>query len=189
MSRVELFEKIRRDSRDLGLSVRGLAAKHHVHRRVVRQALASAVPPERQSPERTSPVLGQWKVVIDQILEADRSAPPKQRHTARRIWVRLRDEHGADVAESTVRAYVGTRRRELANVSRVVCLPQLHNPGDEAQCGKPHRISYVERATMRRPRFLDRVEERTQQPCVRPRGELQAGRKQVGERRVLALDL
>ena len=107
MSRVELYEQIRRDSRDRGLSIRALAAKHHVHRRVVRQALASAVPPERRTPERCSPVLGRWKEVIDQILADDRQAPPKQRHTSRRIWQRLRDEHGADVAESTVRAYVG----------------------------------------------------------------------------------
>lgn len=133
MSRVELFEKIRRDNRDLGISIRGLANKHHVHRRVVRQALASAVPPPRKLSERRAPALGPWKSFIDQVLEEDKSAPPKQRHTARRIWCRLIDEQGAVVAESTVRAYVGERRRELVNLTRVVTVPQLHLPGAEAE--------------------------------------------------------
>ena len=133
MSRVELYEKIRRDSRDEGLSIRALAAKYHVHRRAVREALTSATPPPRKTPERASPVLGQWKVVIDAWLEEDKTAPPKQRHTARRIWQRLRDEHGAVLAESTVRNYVGTRRRELANLTRVVSVVQLHEPGVEAE--------------------------------------------------------
>ena len=47
-SRVELFEQIRRDRRVEGLSVRELAGRHRVHRRTVRQALASAVPPARK---------------------------------------------------------------------------------------------------------------------------------------------
>jgi transposase len=133
MSRVELFENIRRDSRDAGLSIRSLASKYRVHRRVVRQALASSVPPARKTPERDSPALGPWTAVIDGWLEEDKSAPPKQRHTARRIWVRLRDERGANVAESTVRNYVGARRRELANLTRVVTVVQLHDPGEEAE--------------------------------------------------------
>jgi lambda repressor-like predicted transcriptional regulator len=52
MSRVELYERIRKDNREEGLSIRALAAKHRVHRRTVREALASAVPPGRKSPER-----------------------------------------------------------------------------------------------------------------------------------------
>ncbi len=56
MSRVELFEKIRRDDRE-GASIRGLARRYGVHRRRVRQALASAVPPVRKTPVRVSPVL------------------------------------------------------------------------------------------------------------------------------------
>jgi transposase len=133
MSRVELFETIRRDHRDLGLSIRALAAKHHVHRRVVRQALSSAVPPARKRPERGAPALGLHKATIDKILEDDKAAPPKQRHTARRIWQRLVDEHDATLAESTVRAYVGERRREMRNVTKVVAVPQLHAPGAEAE--------------------------------------------------------
>jgi transposase len=130
---VELFERIRRDNRDRGVSVRALAAKHRVHRRTVRDALASAEPPERRTPQRAAPALGPWKSVIDTILEEDRGVPRKQRHTARRIWQRLGDEHDARVAESTVRSYVGQRRRELANLTHLVTVPQLHEPGAEAE--------------------------------------------------------
>jgi transposase len=133
MMRVELFEMLRRDHRDLGLGIRALAGKYHVHRRVVRLALMAAVPPPRRTPERSAPALGQWKAVIDAILEADKKAPPKQRHTAKRIWERLCDEHGARVALSTVRGYVGTRRREIANLTRLVTVPQLHAAGEEAE--------------------------------------------------------
>jgi lambda repressor-like predicted transcriptional regulator len=49
-SRVELFAAIRRDARVEGLSVRTLATRFGVHRRTVRQALASAVPPARKTP-------------------------------------------------------------------------------------------------------------------------------------------
>lgn len=48
VSRVELFEQIRRDRRLEGMSIRKLAVKHAVHRRTVRQALANAVPPPRR---------------------------------------------------------------------------------------------------------------------------------------------
>ena len=49
-SRVELFEQIRRDRDREGLSIRALAERHGVHRRAVRQALASPVPPAKRSP-------------------------------------------------------------------------------------------------------------------------------------------
>jgi Glucose-6-phosphate dehydrogenase, C-terminal domain len=74
-SRVELFEQIRRDWRAGGSSIRELAVQHHVHRRTVRQALASAVPPSRKAyPPRRRPALGPCTQVIDEWLVADREA-------------------------------------------------------------------------------------------------------------------
>lgn len=132
MRRVELFEAIRKDH-EFGLSKRGISRKRGVHRRTVNQALASSTPPERKRPERTSPKLTPAiKAFIDQALESDRKAPRKQRHTARRLWQRVIDERGADVAESTVRAYVRKRRRELG-LGIAAYVPQHHEVARSAE--------------------------------------------------------
>lgn len=78
-------------------------------------------------------MLDPWKPTIDGWLEADRDVPKKQRHTARRIWQRLVEEHGADVGESTVRRYVGEARRRQPMALREVTVPQHHPLGEEAE--------------------------------------------------------
>jgi len=133
-SRVELFEQIRRDRDREGLSIRALAARHGVHRRAVRQALASPWPPPRKRHEpREAPKLGSYHALIDEWLIADREAPRKQRHTAHRVWQRLLCEHGADVSERQVRRYVRRRRRELGLTVDEVFVPMAHSPGVEAE--------------------------------------------------------
>ena len=133
-SRVELFEQIRRDHDREGLSLHALARRHGVHRRTVRQALASPLPPPRKRPERRpAPKLGPYRALVDSWLIADKDAPRKQRHTAKRIWQRLVGEHGAEVAERTVREYVRKRRRELGESVGEVYVPLCHEPGAEAE--------------------------------------------------------
>ena len=138
-TRVELFAAIRFDRQRGGLSVRALARKYDVHRRTVRQALESAVPPERRRPVRQAPVLERVRGLIDAMLEADLAAPPKQRHTAQRIFERLADEHDAQVSYSYVAKYVRRRRPQIAAARRAGSdtvggfVPQAKEPGAEAE--------------------------------------------------------
>jgi transposase len=131
---VELFEQIRRDRDRVGLSKRALAAKYRVHRRTVNQALESSVPPVKRRPaSRPAPKLGAYRELIDEWLVGDLVAPRKQRHTAKRIWKRLVDEHGVEVAETTVRDHVRKRRRELGLTVGEVFVPQVHAPARTAE--------------------------------------------------------
>jgi transposase len=133
-SRVELFERIRRDRRVEGLSIRELAERYRVHRRAVRQALASALPPPRKRyPARSHPAIDPYAEVVDGWLIADQEVPKKQRHTARRIWQRLVAEHGATCSEVTVSRYVARRRIELGLARVEVAVPQTHPPGAEGE--------------------------------------------------------
>ena len=133
-SRVELFEQIRKGRRVEGASIRELAGRHRVHRRTVRQALDSAVPPPRKAyPRRARPAIDPYAELIDSWLEADREVPRKQRHTARRVWQRLVAEHRASVSEVTVSRYVARRRAEFGLDRVEVAVPQAHLPGAEAE--------------------------------------------------------
>jgi transposase len=135
-TKVELFEGLRREY-EFGVgSVQGVAKKFGVHRRLVRQALESALPPERKVMQRSCPALDPVRSFIDAILLADKQAPRKQRHTAHRVWVRLCEELPQHpVAESTIRAYVRERKAAigLSSADQDVHVPQDYAWGEEAQ--------------------------------------------------------
>jgi transposase len=131
---VELFEEIRREY-EFGIgTIQGVARKLGVHRRLVREALNRAVPAVTTSRPRVRPRLGPVAAFIDGILEADRQAPRKQRHTAHRIYERLRQERpGQQIAEPTVRRYVQQRKVALGLARRETFVPQSYPWGSEAQ--------------------------------------------------------
>ena len=95
MYTVDLYGRVRRAHFVEGMNIRQVARMFDLHRSTVNKMLEYPVPPgyQRQQPPRR-PKLDPYKGVIDRILEDDQSLPKKQRHTARRIYHRLEDEHG-----------------------------------------------------------------------------------------------
>jgi len=125
MLTVDHYARIRRAKRD-GMSVRAIARTFHHSRRKIREALKNPQPrPYTRQKDPYAPKLGPLKAVIDQILADDDHAPRKQRHTAMRIYRRLRDEHGYQGGYDQVRRYVGKQRKR----QRETFIPLAHDPG------------------------------------------------------------
>ena len=137
MFKVELYEQIRLAARDDGLGIRALSVRFKVHRRDVRAALASPLPPARRQGVWPSPLTGPHHDWIRAVLRADLLAPVKQRHTAKRIRDRLASEHDVLVGESTCRSVVTRIRAEIAaelkHPVRIVFVPQTRLPGAEGE--------------------------------------------------------
>lgn len=124
---MELYGRVRRAVRVEGKSQRSVAREFGLSRETVRKMLQYAVPPgyQRQQPVKR-PKLGPWLGVIDAILNDDKQRPAKQRHTAKRIFDRLKEEHGFTGGYTIVKDYV---RGEQVH-SREVFVPLTHAPGE-----------------------------------------------------------
>ena len=126
---MELWSEIRRKVLVEGASKRSICLEYGLGWRTVDKILQHTEPPGyRSSVARGRPVLGPFLDEIEEILASDTEAPPKQRHTAKRIFERLRDEHGYTGSEITVRRYVRRHRRHAAEV-----FVPLSQPPGEAQ--------------------------------------------------------
>ena len=126
MYSVELYMRVRRACMVDGMSVREASRVFGLHRDTVRKTLKYAAPPgyrRRKAPRR--PKIGPYTGVIDEILRSDMSLPKKQRHTAKRIYERLRDEHGFEGKYTIVKDYVRERRR----TTREMFVPLSHPAG------------------------------------------------------------
>ena len=126
MFTVELYARIRRAVMIDGLSRREAARRFGVHRNTIAKMLQFSVPPGYRRRERpVSKKLGPYMVWIDAVLEGDRSVHRKQRHTAHRIFERLRDEQGFSGGYTIVREYVA----EATLRAREMFVPLSHRPG------------------------------------------------------------
>ena len=127
MYQVEVYVQVRRSVYVEGLSERAAARRFGIARDTVRKMLRYDTPPgyRRTKPVRR-PKLEAYTGIIDQILIDDREQPRKQRHTAKRIFDRLRDEYGFTGGYTIVKDYV--REKKLGGQEMFV--PLTHPPGD-----------------------------------------------------------
>ena len=126
MYTVDLYRRVRRAHFVEGMSIRQAARMFNLHRDTVNKMLEYSAPPgyQRQHPPHR-PKLDPYTPVIDQILQSDQDRPKKQRHTAKRIFERLKEEHGFGGQYTIVKDYV--RKHKLS--TREMFVPLVHPPG------------------------------------------------------------
>ncbi|NQU45212.1 IS21 family transposase [bacterium] len=109
-----------------GLSERAVARQTGLHRKTVRKILSEGGPGVyRRGCPAVRPKLGPFVGVIDEMLKSDRHSPPKQHHTAKRVFDRLRAEHGYTGGYTQVKSYM----RESRHLSREAFVPLAFGPG------------------------------------------------------------
>jgi transposase len=126
MKHVELYAKVRHAVRIEGLSKRAAARRFGIDPRTVDKMVEFSVPPGyRRSKPPVKPKLDPFIGVINNILADDKSRPKKQQHTSKRIFERLRDEHGFTGGITIVKDYVaGWRQR-----AQEMFVPLVHPAG------------------------------------------------------------
>ena len=126
MYSVEIYNRVRRACHVEGMSKSEAARVFGIDRKTVAKILKHSVPPGyRRSKPPARPKLDPFISIIDQILEDDKGRLKKQRHTAKRVFERLRDEHGFTGGITIVTDYVREKKRR----SREVFVPLSHAPG------------------------------------------------------------
>ena len=122
---MELYRKVRLACRD-GMSERAAARHFGISRDSVKKMLSFSAPPGyRRTAPIKRPKLDGFTEIIDQWLRDDVGRPRKQRHTAKRIFERLRDEHGFEGGYTIVKDYVRDHQRRR----REMFVPLHHPPG------------------------------------------------------------
>ena len=123
---MDLYRRVRLACHSEGLSIREASRQFGISRETVSKMLKFSEPPgyRRRSTVRR-PKLDGFTDIIDGYIAGDKLVPRKQRHTARRIFDRLRDEHGFTGGYTIIKDYV----REHHQRHKEVFVPLCHAPG------------------------------------------------------------
>ncbi len=124
---MQLWSEVRRRVLGKELSKRAACREYGLHWQTLEKILRHVEPPGyQQQQRRRKPKIDRVLPIIHQMLESDRQAPRKQRHSARRIWLRLLEEHqfdgGYTIVKDAVRAWKQSHKE--------VFLPLSHPPGE-----------------------------------------------------------
>ncbi|MBP3955617.1 IS21 family transposase [Gemmata sp. G18] len=134
MLTVDDYAQIREARRD-GLTIRELAVRFGRSPKTVLKALADPQPrPYTRTAVRSAPVFDPFRAIVDDILVADRTAPPKQRHTATQIFRRLVAEHGYTGSYHPIQRHLKQHRLDR----RETFIPLAHPPGRRAEADFGH---------------------------------------------------
>jgi transposase len=126
MKKMFEYDLVRRMYYHDGLSRRKISRRTGYHRNTINRMLQYSAPPGyRLKNPRPKLKLGPYIPIIDKILEDDRNAPKKQRHTAKRIYDRLREEHGFTGSYTIVKDYVRDKKSRM----KEVFFPLMQRPG------------------------------------------------------------
>ena len=134
MLTMDQYEFVRTAHRVYGKNISELARMTGHSRNTVKKAIRGESWGYKERNRQSFPALGSYLSVITEWLKKDKEQPKKQRHTARRIYNRLRVEHGYIGGESTVRRYVRMARLELGlDPSSQAFIPCEPDAGREAE--------------------------------------------------------
>jgi transposase len=129
MITVEIKEIIRKEYFLKRKSIRQIARELHHSRKTIRKAIHNpGVPVYNRRKPPTKQTIGPFAEVIRKWLEEDKGRPAKQRHTARRIFDRLRDEYAYMGTDRTVRREVSLLKAKVPESH----VPQTYTPADGA---------------------------------------------------------
>ena len=126
MKQVDLYGRVRHSVLIEGISQREAARIFGIDPRTVAKMLAFSVPPGYRRRQRVCrPKLDAFTGIIDQILEADKLVPKKQRHTSKRVFERLRDDHNFIGGITIVKDHIFTAKQR----QQEMFIPLTHPPG------------------------------------------------------------
>ena len=136
MLKMDQYELVRTGHRVYGRNISELARMTGHSRNTIKKAIRGEAWGYKERTHQPFPVLDGYLGIIDGWLEGDKDRPKKQRHTGRRVYNRLVEEHGYEGSESTVRRYV-----RFAKMRFGLDLPRAFVPCDpEAECNGYGRV-------------------------------------------------